>query len=266
MSYKTIILEKKDKIATITLNRPDRFNALNADMMVELPEALENADKDKDIRVVVITGAGKGFCSGADVKDNFVAMIEKRKRGELDIQLGTEFGDRMWAIFRNTGKPIIAAINGPAVGFGCTLALACDIRIASEDARLGVIFTRVGLTPEFGSTFLLPRLVGVAKACELIFTAKVIDAKEAKEIGLVNNVVPQSELISNTMEMAKTIAAGPPIAIHLAKKALYQGLQADLNTQLRYEDVIFRTCQLTKDHEEGARAFLEKRNPVFKGE
>jgi len=162
-------------------------------------------------------------------------------------------------------KPSIAAVNGAAVGFGCTLPLACDLRIAAEEARMGPIFVRVGLTPDFGSTYNLVKIVGIAKALELALTGKIIDAKEAKEIGLVNQVVPASELMAATHEMAMSIAQKPPIAVALAKKGLHQAVDATLVEQLQYEAFALHLCFQTDDHLEAVKAFLEKRQPVFKG-
>jgi 2-(1,2-epoxy-1,2-dihydrophenyl)acetyl-CoA isomerase len=265
MNYQTILLEKENGILTLTLNRPDRLNALNEQMAEELIEALEAVDQDEEVRVLVITGAGRAFCSGADVRDRFLTLIEQRKRGEEKVVHLGGFAERCCLALRKLRQPVIASINGAAVGFGCTFALACDIRLASEEARMGMVFVRVGLTPEFGSTYFLPRLVGIAKACELVFSGKIIDAREAREIGLVNQVVPPEQLRAATYELAKSIAEGPPLAIQLAKRGLYQGLDNDLLTQLQFESFALNVCRATDDHEEGARAFLEKRKPVFKG-
>lgn len=267
MKYQTILLDKAEGIATLTLNRPERLNALNDQMAEELVDVLHVIDKDDEIRVLVITGAGRAFCSGADVRDRFMRLIEEAKKGEGRVErLGVgRFAEEACMALQKLRPPVIASINGPAVGFGCTLALACDMRIASDEARLGLVFVRVGLTPEFGSTYFLPRLVGIAKACELVFTGKIIDATEAKEIGLVNQVVPAAQLKATTDELAKSIAEGPPLAIQLAKGGLHQGLSNDLSTQLQYETFAISTCRQTQDHEEGARAFLEKRKPVFQG-
>lgn len=264
MTYETIILEKEEGIATITLHRPERLNAYTTQMGEELVEGLERVDADRDVRVVVITGAGRAFCSGADVKDNFLRVLEERKRGERGVP-GFSFPERGPMILRNMAKPVIASINGPAVGIGFTLAVACDMRIASENATLGAIFVRVGLTPEFGSTYNLTRLVGIAKACELVFTGKMISAKEAKEMGLLNQVVPADELKAATHELVRSIAQWPPIAIQIAKRGLYQGLDNDLAAQLQFEAFGLDFCRGTQDHEEGAKAFLEKRQPRFEG-
>ncbi len=264
MAYSTITLAKAEGIATLTLNRPEKLNALNETMAAELLDAVTQVGQDDDVRVLIVTGAGRAFWAGADVKELFLKGIEQRKRGEESFDI-IDWLERLCLQLRNLPKPTIAAINGHAVGIGVTLPLQCDIRIASEEAQFSMPFVRLGLIPEFGSTYALTRLVGIAKACELIFTGKFIGAKEAKEIGLVNNVVPTAELQKTTFELAKTIAQGAPLAMQMAKKGLYQGLDTDIQSQLRYESLAFRILLWSEDHDEGVRAFLDKRQPKFKG-
>lgn len=265
MNYETVALERVEGIATITLNRPERLNALNDRMAQELLAVFGDVAEDDGVRIVILTGAGRAFSAGADIQERFIDPIEKSKRGELNIALLDTFARVGVPAIRRIDKPIIAAVNGPAVGFGCTLALTCDIRIASEAARFGLAFVRMGLTPEFGSTYFLPRLVGVAKSLELLFTGRIIDAKEAKEIGMVNQVVPADELKTAVYEMARSIAKGPPISIRMIKKGIYQGIDADLDMQLQWEHLALNMCRQTEDHLEGARSFLGKREPEFKG-
>lgn len=200
MAYSTIILDKSDAVATLTLNRPDKLNALNETMAAELLDALTQIEKDKDIRALIVSGAGRAFCAGADMGDLFLKYIEQRKQGEKtsDLMGGME---KLSLQLRNMPQPVIASIHGYAVGIGVTLPLQCDIRIASEDTQLSLPFVRIGVIPEFGSTYTLTRLVGIAKACELIFTGKAINAREAKEIGLLNDVVPAAELQKTTYEL-----------------------------------------------------------------
>ncbi len=261
MNYTTLILEKKDKIGTITFNRPDILNAFNATSFNEFIQALHELDNDESIMVVIITGAGRAFSGGLD--------LEEAKKGpsEFDLQVVPMQGTLAWIahIMRAMKKPIVAAVNGAAVGAGFTIALACDIRIASEQAKFGAAFLRVGLIPELGSTYNLPRLIGIAKACELVFTAKIIDANEAKAIGLVNEVVPAANLATATNKLAMEIAEMPPVALQLARKALYQGLDSDLDAQIQLEQLSQSTCFKTEDHVEGMKAVLEKRKPIFKG-
>jgi len=264
MAYSTITLEKAEGIATLTLNRPEKLNVLNETMVAELQDVVTQVEKDKDTKVFIITGAGRAFWAGADVKELFLKAIEQRKRGEESFDM-LGLIEKLCLQVRNIPKPTIASINGYAIGIGVTLPLQCDIRIASEEAIFSVPFVRLGVTPEFGSTYALTRIVGIAKACELVFTGKAISAKEAKEIGLVNEVVPAAELQKATYELAKTITQGAPLAIQMAKKGLYQGLDADIQSQLRYENLAFDLLMRSEDHEEGVRAFLEKRQPSFKG-
>lgn len=264
MAYSTIILDKAEGIATLTLNRPEKLNALNDAMAAELVDAFTQVEQDNDVRVLVITGAGRAFWAGADIKDSFLKRIEERKRGEESYAL-VGWLHKTCLQLRNMPKPVIASINGYAVGIGVTLPLQCDIRIASEEAMFSVPFVRLGLIPEFGSTYSLTRLIGIAKACELVFTGKFIGAKEAKEIGLVNEVVPAAKLKAATYELAKTIAQGAPLALQIAKEGLYQGIDADIQGQLRYESLAYGILLRSEDHEEGVRAFLEKRQPTFKG-
>jgi 2-(1,2-epoxy-1,2-dihydrophenyl)acetyl-CoA isomerase len=263
MDYQTIQLELKDAIATITLNRPEKLNALNPQMRLELADAFRTIDRDEDARVLVITGAGRAFCAGADIKEGFQAGLEKRKSGQL--QDVTRSFREVAPVLAGMDKPVIASVNGYAVGWGCTVTLVCDIRIASDAARFSVPFPRVGLSPEFGSTYFLSRIVGISKACELVFTGRMIDAAEAKEIGLVNQVVPADRLYQATYEMASQIASMPPLAMRVSKRGLYQGLNSDLITQLQFETFGNNYLRETKDFAEATGAFLEKRKPVFTG-
>lgn len=255
MNYQTILLEKKDHITTITLNRQDRLNALNPQMADELSDAFTWADRDEETRVVVITGAGRAFCAGADLR-------EDRVGGRAGVM--RTFADRIFTAFC-IDKPIVASINGVAVGGGCTMTLSCDIRIASETAKFQLPFTRLGVCTELGSTYLLPRLVGMGKANELVLTSKMIDANEAKEIGLVNQVVPASELADATYEMASSIGKLPPLAVQMNKRGLRQAMSADLPSQLRYEALANVYLAHTEDHKEAVKAFREKREPTYTG-
>ena len=269
MAYETLIIEKKDGVGTVILNRPERLNAYTPQMGEELQDFFSNAEEDGDIKVVVLTGAGRSFCAGADVT-GFADDVDARKGGE-DVSEGRETSDR---IFRGTNlihtmkdfsKPLIACINGPAVGLGCSMPLLADIRVASEEAKIGAIFARVGLIPEFGATFMLPRIVGLPKACELVFSGKIIDAKEAKEIGLVNHVFPADKLMEETYKLAGTIAQMAPLAVRMAKKGMYQGMESNFNAQLQFESFGLDYLFKSRDHEEGVKAFLEKRKPQFEG-
>jgi len=271
MAYEEIIYSvEKGNIAVITLNRPDAMNALTHKTHQELLEALEGAARDHNIRVIVLTGAGRGFCSGDDVKVIFRAgegygedEAQRFRQRQLDFLQGGNLGGG-GGILLEINKPTIAAVNGAAVGYGCDLALMCDMRIASDRARFGEVFLRVGLIPD-EAHLLLPRLVGLAKAYELILTTDIIDANEAYRIGLVNKVVPHEQLMSATMELAAKIASKPPLSVRLAKEGIRRGLKIPLDEFKQWHAMAFTFCQGTEDHREGAKAFVEKREPKFKG-
>lgn len=267
MSYQTIILDKKEGIATLKLNRPERLNSLTALMGRELAEAMADVKNDLESRVLVLTGEGKAFCAGEDVKERPADSPEVKARQTPLSRLarGPEDLIRFAETFRSMLKPTIASVNGFAVGQGLSIALACDIRIASEEAKFGAIWTRRGIPPESAGAYLLTQLVGPAKACELIFSGKMIGAQEAKEIGMVNQVVPADQLQNATYELARSIVEGPPIAIGISKMMIYQALESSLAIHGRLEffgqDYSFKT----EDREEGIQSFLEKRPAKFKG-
>ena len=262
-AYKCLLYEVKDAVATLTLNRPDRLNALGDTLRDDLHDAVLRASADLDVRVMVITGAGKGFCSGGDVK----AMNEAKESGaERPVsEKVAPLRDRELLAMRDAPQPIIAAVNGAAAGAGMNLALGCDIRLASTAARFGETFTRRGLHPDWGGTYFLPRLVGMAKAAELIFTGDMIDAAEALRLGIVSALHAPEELMPATYDLARRIAAGPPVAIRLAKRALYHNLETDLRGGLEFETFAQNICFETEDAREGIRAFVDKRPPQFKG-
>ena len=274
MAYEEIIYTVENKnIALITLNRPDAMNALTHKTHTELGQAIDEANEDNNVRVIVITGAGRGFCAGDDVKVIFRggeasdAPKEEAERRYKEEQLGYLQNKRLTGgatALLHINKPTIAAVNGAAVGYGCDTALLCDMRVASERARFGELFLRVGLIPD-EAQILLPRLVGLAKAYELILTTDIIDAEEAYRIGLVNKVVPHEELMSATMELATKIASKPPISVQLAKEGIRKGLNIRIDEWKQWYSLALRLCFNTEDHQEGARAFVEKREPEFKG-
>jgi 2-(1,2-epoxy-1,2-dihydrophenyl)acetyl-CoA isomerase len=261
--YKCLLYTVTDGVATLTLNRPERLNALGDTLREDLHDAVLRAAAAPAVRAIVITGAGRGFCSGGDVK----AMDEAREAGTARpvLERVAPLRDRVLLAMRDAPQPIIAAVNGAAAGAGMNLALACDIRLASTTARFGQTFVKRGLHPDWGGTYFLPRLVGMAKAAELIFTGEMIDAPEAQRLGLVSAVYPPEELLPAARALAVKIAAGPPIAIRLARRALYHNQGADLRSALEFETFAQNVCAETEDAREGIRAFVEKRPARFQG-
>lgn len=259
MEYKNIFLEKQEGIAKITLNRPEKLNAWSLQMGEEFLQALSEIENDPEVRVVVITGAGRAFCAGADI-DHFNAAIDAKLPPAQRVWDETRKDMLGCTVIRKMLVPFIASINGTALGVGLTLPLACDIRIASEKAKLGAIFSQMGLIPEFGSTYNLPHIVGIAKACELVFTGKILEAGEAEKIGLVNQVVPHDSLDQFTMETARKIAEAPPLAIQMAKLSLYHGLVSDFQSQSVWERLVQNYLKDTKAHKDAVRKFLERKN------
>ncbi|MFQ6617879.1 MAG: enoyl-CoA hydratase-related protein [Fidelibacterota bacterium] len=259
MSYQNLIFDVKQKIAFITVNRPEVLNALNAETMLELGDAFAKVKNDSEIRAVIITGSGdRAFIAGADINELYQ---------QTPIS-GKEFSTRGQRVFReieNLNKPVIAAINGFALGGGCELAMACHIRIASESAKLGQPEVSLGIIPGYGGTQRLSRLVGKGKAMEIILTGNMISAREAYEIGLVNRVVPSDKLMEESVSVAKTIISKGPIAIKLAIEAINRGVEVSQEEGLRMEATLFGLICTTRDMREGLKAFLGKREPNFKG-
>ncbi len=260
--YQHIDITEDSGILTITLNRPEKLNAFVGHMRRDLAEALESAGSDRGIRVVVITGAGRGFCAGGDVA--FMAeLIERRDTEEFARLLGA--ARRVITSIRQMTKPVIAGVNGPASGAGCNLALACDLRIASTNASFSQSFVKIGLHPDWGGTYFLPRLVTPNRACEMFFLGEVIDAEEAWRLGIVNRVVQPGEFESAIRSLAERLRDAPPISIAAAKQAVYASQAAELEEMLRYETEAQLRCFESQDGREGVRAFLEKRPPRFSG-
>lgn len=250
------------QVATITLNRPEKLNAFGGTMREDLLAALRTVEKDDACRVVVITGAGRAFCAGGDVE--FMAGLQKS--GDLvAFRKLLDAGRDIVLQIAGMARPVIASINGVAAGAGCNLALACDYRIASDQAKLGETFVRIGLHPDWGGTWTLPRLVGRSRALELMMTGRMVDAAEALAIGMVDRVVPSSALGAEAAALAATIAAAPPIAVQGIKNALDRSGKQDLRAQLELESEIQLRAFQSGDAAEGMAAFFEKRTAVFKG-
>ena len=267
MSFETLLYGIHQGVATVTLNRPAVLNAVSPQMIEELGQVLNSVRDDASVRAVVLTGAGRGFCSGADLK---ARQRVKPSEAPADAsQAGSERLRRTYnpliLAIRSIEKPFIASVNGVAAGAGCNLALACDLVLASDEARFGNVFSRIGLIPDCGGHYFLPRLVGFHKAAELMFTGDIIDAREAERIGLINRVVPHAELAQVTREMAERLARGPTRAIGLCKRTLNVGITGDLATVLDAEAEGQGLASQTEDHWEGVQAFLEKRPARFSG-
>jgi 2-(1,2-epoxy-1,2-dihydrophenyl)acetyl-CoA isomerase len=252
--------EAADGIATLTLDRPDALNALDATLKRELLAALRAAGRDRSIRVVVLTGAGRAFCAGQDLRETAGPGAPALSTVLLDT-----YNPVILAV-RRLEKPVIAAVNGVAAGAGASLAFACDLRIAADAASFVLAFGRVGLVPDSGSTWLLPRLVGHARAAELAFLGDPLPAAEAERWGLVNRVVPADALAAEVRSVAARLAAAAPRALALTKRALDRSPDASLEDQLEYEAILQGIAGRTADHREGVAAFLEKRSPRFTGE
>jgi 2-(1,2-epoxy-1,2-dihydrophenyl)acetyl-CoA isomerase len=260
MSYETILFEVTNGIATLTLNRPDVFNAFNEQQSFDVIDALKKCEKDKSVRVLILTGAGKAFCSGQDLK----AIAGARNRS-LSDSLYKRYNPMIRAM-RNLPVPIICKLNGVAAGAGCSMALASDLIVASENASLIEVFINVGLVLDSGSSYFLPRLVGSARAFELSTMGTKVAAQQAYEWGMVNRVVKAEELDAETMKMAEYYSNAPTKAVALMKKMLNKSFHSDLDTMLEYEAYCQEIAGRSADYKEGVTAFNEKRKPEFKGE
>jgi 2-(1,2-epoxy-1,2-dihydrophenyl)acetyl-CoA isomerase len=258
-----VFLEARhDSIVVLTMNRPDRLNALNNDLASELNDAFARIALDESVRVIVLTGAGRAFCAGGDLGH----IREGRESGDVkQLEPLLRSGMQMVLKMRTMPQPVIAAVNGPAAGGGMNIALAADFRIAAEDAKFGQNFAKVGLFPDYGGTFFLPELVGPSKAAELFYTGDMIDAQTALRLGLVNRVVPAAQLEAEVKTFAQKIAQGPPLAIRATKRALFGGGQEALEKALENEVQQQMKCFPSEDCGEGIRAFFEKRPPKFQG-
>jgi 2-(1,2-epoxy-1,2-dihydrophenyl)acetyl-CoA isomerase len=256
--YDNIKINNEAGIATITLDRPEKLNAFVGHMRRDLAEALEQAASDRSIRAVIITGAGRGFCAGADVA-YMAELMERQDVEEFARLLGA--GRRVLMTIRQMTKPVIASVNGPAYGAGFNLVLACDLRIASTAATFSQSFVKVGLHPDWGGTYFLPRVVSTNLACEMFFLGDAISAERAEQLGLVNRVVPESELASETLKLAMRLRDAPFKSIAAAKHAVYMSEESSLERMLQYETEAQLQCFQSPDAREMVKAFLEKRAP-----
>jgi 2-(1,2-epoxy-1,2-dihydrophenyl)acetyl-CoA isomerase len=261
--YETILYDTQDRIVLLTLNRPDKLNAWSAQMETEFMDALDRASADPKVHCIVVTGAGRAFCAGGDI-GGFNQGLQQRAEGRGPSPLMSREGSPEVPITLARSKPVVAAINGYAVGIGLTMPLACDIRIASNQARFSVRFVRVGLTPECGSTRYLPLVAGLGNALYMALTGTTIEADEALRRGLVDRVVPHDKLMDEAMAVAGEIAANPPGAVWSAKRLMHESSnRSDLRTVVSMEGFAIREARRHPDHAEAVKAFLEKRTPVF---
>jgi len=258
-----LIYEVEEHVATVTLNRPEAMNALTRSLYAQLEQAFRDAHRDPEVRCVIVTGTGRAFCSGDDVKQ--IMLGEQRDETTQRLRDVRPRPTPAAAAILECDKPVIAAVNGPAVGWGMDLTLFCDIRIASESAKFGELFIKRGLVSDLGGLWRLPAVVGPSKAAELLFTGEVIDAQEALRIGLVSQVVPPGELLPAARAMASKIAANPPIAMRYMKEGLRRSRNASMEEMGAYVGSSLAYLFTTEDHREGALSFVERREPVFKG-
>lgn len=262
--YADLLYEMDGGIATITLNRPDRLNAISAPMLDSLSRALRAADRDPSVRVIILTGAGRGFCAGLDLKDvasgtGILGDGGGMLAGRFDLAGSPP------VVLHTTDKPVLCALNGPAAGYGMDLALGCDIRIASSQAKLAAVFARRGILPESGGTWLLPRLIGWAKAAEIAFRGLTLSAQECLELGLVNRVVEPQELMPAAREMAAEIAANAPLAVQATKRMMRLGLEESFEANVHHVFLQLLPLIRSQDFQEGIRSFIERRPPQFQG-
>lgn len=256
MNYKNILTEIRDNIGIIKINRPQQLNALNIETIHELNDLIHLWSKDDKIKVIIITGEGKSFVAGADIAE----MKDMTKQQAIDF---SEMGQKVFSLIESQEKPVIACVNGFALGGGCELAMACDIKVASDKAKFGQPEVNLGVIPGFAGTQRLARMVGTAKAKELILTGEIIDAQTALSIGLVNQVVPHDNLLDQTFKMAQKIASKGPTAVRLAKKVISRGIETDFVTGSSFEVEAFGECFASGEAKEGMSAFLEKRKPEW---
>src|SRR3990172_7400025 len=263
--YADLLYEIDANVATVTLNRPDRLNAISGPMLVSFSQALRDADADNNVRAIIITGAGRGFCAGLDLKDLTAGTGIGANGGGGLANARFDLNNSPPVVLHTTDKPVICALNGPAAGYGMDLALGCDIRIASSEAKLAAVFTRRGILPESGGSWLLPRLIGWAKAAEVAFRGMTLSAGEALEMGLVNRVVEPDELVPATNELAAEIAANAPLAVQATKRMMRLGLEESFEANVHHVFLQLLPLFQTEDFREGVRSFLEKRPAEFRG-
>ncbi len=265
MTYRDLLYDVSDNIATITLNRPERLNAISGGMLRSFSAAFREADHDRDVRAIILTGAGRGFCAGLDLKEQGANAGEDSINGAALLPAKFDLADAPPIVLHQTDKPVICALNGAAAGYGLDLALGCDIIVASETAKLAAVFTKRGVLPESGGTWLLPRLIGWAKAAELAFTGRVLSAQQALEIGLVSRVVPADQLTADARALAAEIAANAPLAVQATKRMMRLSFDETFEANVHHVYLQLLPFFGSRDFTEGVKAFIERREPVFEG-
>lgn len=269
MAEQDVLYSKENGIAVVTFNRPDKLNSVTNNVISMVSSIVEEIKRDDEVRVVIVTGNGRAFCAGTDISSGS-ALSEGKSQAETNIdrekQKKSTYDRGQIFMFNNIPKPIICAINGAAVGLGAEIPLMCDVRIASESARWGQVFVLRALVPDAGAgTYLLPRILGLSKACELVLSGEIINAQEMLRIGLVSKVVPNEQLMTTAMEMAKKLKRGAPLAVQMAKQLMYRGLDRTVEDHIQAEFDAFTLLSQTEDAKEGVKSFLEKREPRWLG-
>jgi len=264
MSAQNVLYTREGSVGIVTLNRPEKLNALTHDMLSRISSIIGDIKRDDAVRAVIVTGSGRAFSAGTDISAE-VPLTAKIEIDFMKEKASTEYRQSLW-FFNSIPKPVICAINGAAVGIGAEFTLHCDIRIAAESARWGQVFVLRGMTPDTGAgTYLLPRIVGLGKACELVFSGEIIDAQEMLRIGLVSKVVPDAELMPAARQMAKKLTRGAPLAVQMAKQLMYRGLEQTMEAHQETARYCFQLSGKTEDIREGITSFFEKREPHWKG-